>query len=421
MINCHSLDKIDRYGNHVTTYEKEPKSNTNFIGKTILDEWFEYEPEIKERLNSKVKTDTNIFFDGDTIEFITENFYKTNSEQIVNELINTKKWFIDKFNKFKEATNLWNDLGKIDFVVTHPGLNIFKSMPEKIVFFNNTTIHIHITLPSEIKNTILIDEEKFKKIHAKAIKILQWFEPFFISTLGSPDIMQYIYEKYYKETNKNYFAKGSMRSTISRYIGIGTYSTNEMKEGKILLEDINKIKPKNIKWWRDSVENKLLYKFPENNIGLDFNYIKYHQSGFEFRLLDGIPLNMLKDVIDVIILICEHSYSYDKIDDIKMCSSSQTWNNIVYKSMADGYNAKMNQEEMGELIEILKIPLSIKKPEILLEDFFYEVLEHLFEKYKEKETFAIKYMTKNFNKINRWENFNRIQELKHIESLEPIL
>jgi len=419
MINSHSLNKIDRYGEHLTIYQKEPKENMKFSGKTIIEEWFEYDNEIKNKINPISKTETNIFFDGDTIEFITENFYKTNSFDVVNELINIKNWFINKFNNFKNKTNLWNDMGKINFVEKHPGLNIFKSMPNNIVFFNNSTIHVHLTLPTKIINGTIEDKELFKITHAKAIKLLQWFEPFFICTLGSPDIMQSIYEKY-NSTKNNYFAKGSMRATISRYIGVGTYNTDNMLEGKQLTKPVNNLRPLGIPWWRDMIQENLLYKLPLNDIGFDFNFSKHYQSGLEFRLLDGIPLLSLKNVLDVIILICEHSYYYETIEDILTCSISKSWNNIVYKSMVDGYQAKINKEEIYEIVKILKISYSFYDEEILLEEFYYKILEVLFNKYKNKETFALKYMTKDFDKINKWKNFNKVQEAEHIKSLESV-
>jgi hypothetical protein len=37
-INGHALSKLDRYGVHATTYEKVPKPNPKFAGKTLLDE-----------------------------------------------------------------------------------------------------------------------------------------------------------------------------------------------------------------------------------------------------------------------------------------------------------------------------------------------------------------------------------------------
>lgn len=419
MINAHSFDKMDRFGEHLTTYQKEPQDNIKFSGKTVLEEWFCFDEEIKNKINAKSKTETNIFFDGDTIEFITEKFYKTNSQDTVLELMELKKWFIEKFNIFKKNTKLWEELGEINYVLTHPGLNIFKSMPEKIVFFNNSTIHIHITLPTKIINNIICNKENFYNVHAKAIKLLQWFEPFFICTLGSPDILQFVYKKHFNSKN-NYFAKGSMRATLSRYIGVGTYDTHTLKDGKKLTAPINNFRPNKIKWWRDMIQEKLLYNLPENDMGYDFNFAKHYQSGLEFRLLDGIPLNILKDVIDVIILICEHSYSYVNLVDIDLCSDSQSWNNIVFKSMIDGYEAVINKEEISEYIKVLKIDYSIDENELLLEDFYYIILEHLFKIYKNKDTSVIKYMTKDFNKINRWENFNKVQSIKHIESLEEV-
>jgi hypothetical protein len=292
-------------------------------------------------------------------------------------------------------------------------------MPNKIVFFNNSTIHIHLTLPTKINKGLIMNKNNFNKIHNKAIKLLQWFEPFFICTLGSPDILQYVYQKYHNDTS-NYFSKGSMRATISRYIGIGTYNMKEMGGGKNITKKVENLKPTGVKWWRDMIKEKLKYNLPESDIGLDFNFAKHYQSGLEFRLLDGIPLETLKDVLDIIILICEHSYSYDKTTDILTSSVSQTWNNIVYKSIIDGYNAKITTDEITDLLRILKIDITIDKEEILLENFYYKVLEYLFELYKNKETFAIKYMTKDFDKIKRWDNFNKIQEMEHIKSLEPL-
>jgi hypothetical protein len=416
MINSHSFCKTDINDEHQTTYHKNPMINNKFNGKTIYEEWANYDSEIKEKINNNAKTETNIFFDGDTIEFITEKFYKTNSSDVVNELINNKKWFIDKFNEFKIALNLWESLGEIKFVSTHPGLNIFKSMQDKIVFFNNSTIHLHITLPTNIKNGVICDNDKFNMVHSNALKLIQWFEPFFICTIGSPDILQFVYEKFYGK-KENYFAKGSMRATLSRYIGVGTYNPKNLTSGKLLVENVENIRPKNVIWWRDMIKNKLLYNLPEKNIGFDFNFAKYYQSGIEFRLMDGMPIEILKDIIDVILLICEHSISYNEIE---FSGESQSWNNIVFQSMINGYEAKISLEDINNFLKSLNINLKIEESELTLENFYYLVLEYLFEIYKNKDTNVLKYMTKDFNKINRWDNFNRIQSLKHLESLESI-
>lgn len=405
MINSHTIDKMDRNGEHKTTYDKSPRPNPKFSGKTILEEWFEYDPEMKQLLDPKTKTYTNIFFDGDTIEFITDKFYKTNTMLVVDELNETKTNFLNRFNQFKKATNLWKDYDDIRFVSKHPGLNIMKSQPNTIVLFNNTTYHIHITLPTEIYKGKIIDNKLFDINHMKAIRMIQWFEPLFIATLGAPDIFGILSDGY---------TKGSMRGALSRYIGIGTYDTTKMIRNKILVAPIKNIKPANVIWWRDMVEKKIKYKLPLQDIGMDFNYMKHYQSGFEFRLLDGFPLEYMKDIIDVILLMCCYALSFDKLDDIPIAMENQTWNDIVFETLTKGYNSIITKTQIHELSSVLNIKINSNN-DMLLEKFYYLLLDELFNKYH--NNIILEQMTKNFTKINRWENFNKIQFLDHLKTL----
>ena len=416
MINGHCFSKMDRNNEHLTTYTKNPKPNTKFNGKTVLDEWFEYDSRIKNALDPIHKDNTNIFFDGDTIEFITENFYKTNSLSIVSELNSRRNWFLSRLNTFLKEKEIWNDLGELRFVEKHPGFNIFRTAPNKIVMFNNSTIHIHLTLPTRIQLGKIVDENEFIEKHKRAMKMIQWFEPFLISTLGSPDIMEFIYEKYNNNQNEIYFSGGSMRATISRYIGLGTYDYNNMPNGKILQKNIDECKPK-VTWWRDLIEKNMLYKLPEKEIGLDFNFKKHYQSGLEFRILDGIPMNILKNVLDIILLLCEHSYHVD----VPNSTNNQVWNLLIYISCSRGYRGAIQKNQALEICRIMKIKMEVEVDDIMsIEDFYYKLLENIFELYKNKETKVIQYMCKNFTKINRWENFNKIQCDEHINSLKNI-
>ena len=405
MINSHCIDKVDRNNEHKTTYEKIPKLNPKFLGKTILEEWFEYDKELVELLDPKDKTRTNIFFDGDTIEFITDNFYKINSKIVVNELEETKINFLNKFNKFKKDTNLWIEHDPIQYVSKHPGLNVWKSQPNKIVLFNNTTYHIHITLPTEIYNGRIINNNKFDITHAKAIRLIQWFEPLFLATLSSPDIFGILSDDY---------TKGSMRGTISRYIGVGTYNTNTMIKNKILVANIEDVKPTNVIWWRDIIKAKLKYKLPDTEIGLDFNFNKHYQSGFEFRLLDGFPIEYLKDVIDILLLICVHALSFNNLSDIKIAQENQIWNDLVVETIIKGYNAHITTKQINEICELLNIKIN-NNSDMLLENFYYLLLEELLKIYK--NNIILKQMTQDFTKINRWNNFNKVQFLNHLNSL----
>jgi hypothetical protein len=405
MINAHSLDKMDRNGQHKTTYEKVPKLNSKFIGKTILEEWFIYDNSMYDILDPQNKTRTNVFFDGDTIEFITDKFYKTNSKLVVKELYESKELFLNKFNKFKKDTKLWEGSNDITFVTKHPGLNIMKSHPNKIVLFNNTTYHLHITLPTEIYNGIIIDNNDFDIRHAKAIRLIQWFEPLFLVTLSSPDLFGILSDNY---------TKGSMRGTISRYIGIGTYDTRKMIKKKILTAPIKEIKPSNVIWWRDMVEKNLKYNLPMVDIGMDFNYAKHYQSGFEFRLLDGFPIEYMKDVIDCILLICCHALSFSKLDDIMIAQENQTWNDLVYNTITKGYNAAITINQINELCNIFNIKINVDN-DMLLENFYFTLLEQLLIKYCHNN--ILLQMTQDFTRINRWKNFNKVQVLEHITGI----
>ena len=51
---------------------------------------------------------------------------------------------------------------------------------------------------------------------------------------------------------------------------------------------------------------------------------------------------------------------------------------------------------------------------MLLENFYYLLLEELFRKYHTNK--LLEQMTKDFTKINRWTNFNKIQFLDHLNT-----
>jgi hypothetical protein len=192
-----------------------------------------------------------------------------------------------------------------------------------------------------------------------------------------------------------------------------------MMTGKILTNSVDNLRPKNVIWWRDMIQEDLLYNLPKD-MGYDFNFNKHYQSGFELRILDGIPIEILKDVLDVIILICEHSYIYNNLQDIVMPNTSQIWNNMVYKSMVYGYKAIVTIDEIKYIMKLLNINMHIDKEitEISMEEFYYKILENLFANYYKKNNIVLDCLTKDFIKINRWINFNKMQHIAHIKSLD---
>jgi len=81
-VNAHALQKTDVEGQAKMTYEQIPKVNPKFKGQTWLEELQATAPVIfKDELGK------NFVFDGDSIEFMTLDFYKAKSRKVVDELV----------------------------------------------------------------------------------------------------------------------------------------------------------------------------------------------------------------------------------------------------------------------------------------------------------------------------------------------
>ncbi|WP_136666665.1 hypothetical protein [Flavobacterium sp. H122] len=433
MINSHSLEKLDINYQHKTLLPKttsnpeenpetdpKPIENPEYQGKSIMELFLENQPyNIQSMITQRNKTMGSVHFDGDSIEFVTKYFENRTITDSCNELNATKKLFLDKINE----SSVLN--GKLSFPDYNNGLNMFMTNQEKLVLFNNGTYHFHITLPSLTKDSRIADYNEFEKIHANAIYLLQWFEPFFIATLGSPDIMGVISNKY--ELDKN-FTLGSMRSAMSRYIGVGTFN-KAMPKGKILtykVDDFRKLlkfkKEDNI-WWRDQIQAEMDYELlPE--VGLDFNQEKMYQSGFEFRSLDEFPAKYLNDVLFSIILICEHSLN---LPDVQWGHDSAVWNNLVFKSLKSGYLTKINETEKNEILELLQLlnpsdsnynTLKSEFDEItMLDEFFFKILAVLHNKYKDNNFCLDSMCGQKTNFPPKWDNFNKYQTERHLQQI----
>jgi hypothetical protein len=430
MINSHSLEKLDVNFQHKTipaihaitiTNENpeakpEPIDNPEYLGKSIMETFLENQPyNIQSMITQREKTMGSVHFDGDSIEFVTKYFENRTIVGSCNELKATKKLFLDKINE----SGVLNE--QLNFPDYNNGLNMFMTNQENLVLFNNGTYHFHITLPTLTENSRIVDYDTFDKTHANAIYLLQWFEPFFIATLGSPDIMGVISDTYDMDEN---FTMGSMRNAMSRYIGVGTYN-KEMPRGKILtykVDDFRKLlnfeKEDNI-WWRDRIELEMEYQLlPE--VGLDFNQEKMYQSGFEFRSFDEFPADYLNDVLHAIVLICEHSLN---LPDVKWGHDSVAWNNLVYKTLKYGYLTEIDETEKKELLDLLQLlnPADTNYDNlkaqfdaiVLLDAFFFKILEVLHDKYKDDNVCIDSLYGQKTSYAPKWDNFNKYQIEQH--------
>lgn len=434
MINSHSLEKLDVNYQHktvspvkslalsteTTEVNPQPLENPEYLGKSIMELFLEDQPyNIQSMITQRNKTMGSVHFDGDSIEFVTKYFENRTIEDSCKELQATKKLFLDKINE----SSVLN--GKLNFPDYNNGLNMFMTNQENLVLFNNGTYHFHITLPSLTEDSRIVDYNDFDKTHSNAIYLLQWFEPFFIATLGSPDIMGVISTKY--DLDKK-FTLGSMRNAMSRYIGVGTFNKS-MPKGKILtykVDDFRKLlkfeKEENI-WWRDQIQLEMEYELL-SEVGLDFNQEKMYQSGFEFRSFDEFPAEYLNDVLFSIILICEHSLN---LPDVKWGHDSVAWNNLVFKTLKYGYLTEINEDEKNEILDLLQLltpsdsNYNTLKSEfesiVMLDEFFFKILAVLHDKYKDNNVCLDSMYGQKTSFPPKWDNFNKYQTEQHLQQI----
>ena len=117
--NGHSFEKMDLSGQHATTYEKQPKPNPRF-GKSFFYELQSFCPSL-----FKDEYEKSFCFDGDTIEFITQEFYKARVSNIVKELIHAKMRFLKGVNDFLINKRVHRDKGLLMYPPVNPGFAVF--------------------------------------------------------------------------------------------------------------------------------------------------------------------------------------------------------------------------------------------------------------------------------------------------------
>jgi len=358
LMNCHELTKNDLSGQPMTNYDKGSTLNKNFSGKTVI----EY---MKEQ-NEYFEKDYNMSycFDGDTIEFMTLNFYKTTIQHVIDELKHTKKTFINNLNKL----NL--PIAK-DTTFVYPkgnyGFARFTTNMNNLAIFNNGTYHFNFTLPTMLNaNMEIKDRRAFDRRHAMAIRIIQVMEPFFIAKYGSGDILS-LSEKYRKR-----YPRGSQRVAASRYIGGGTFDTNRIQTGK-LLQGKSKIYARD---WYNELYEQINYE-KNDLIGFDINFNKFKNHGIELRFFDLFPIENLPEVLEFLVYLLDHSVV---LEHLESCIDNEFWNTIMYRAVLEGKDTFLTIDELSWLRKHLNITIRLKSRRIL--DLYDQIYIFLKNKYK---------------------------------------
>lgn len=359
LVNSHSFTHADIYGYHKTTYERSPKPNPQYTGKTMFDWVCEYSNWCKENYGKA------FVWDGDTIEFITQNFYKATLKEIMDEIRTTTKQFELELKKLPRH-GLLVAYGPLSLAMpTNEPFAFHLTNLRNVSMFNNGTIHINLTLPTRLGwNAQPLCWKLFVRQHKRLARCIQWLEPFFIAAYGSGDPLAQIDDCY---------AKGSQRLAVSRYIGLGTFDTHTMPTGKILQIDRTGFP------WYEKLYKKTNYAHLDK-VGLDLNFNKHGAHGLELRFFDQMPYDKLEEVMKRLILLMDYSLQTKKLPNPTKCVLWQSW---AEEALLEGTAWQISVESCEYIFKLFGLYKTVLKEPYYIQEFL-EILFKNLESFKGK-------------------------------------
>ena len=334
------LPEMRHKGEHKTTYEKQPKLNPKFSGQTLHELLLQTSHPLFKGY------DLWYTFDGDTIEFMTQTFYKANVKEVIKELLHYKQVFLDSVQSIFQAHTMHHEKGRVVFPPKNPGFVVHLTNPSNVCVFNNGTYHINLTLPSWLNaKGELLYPELFREQHRALARFLQWMEPLLLLEYGTSDPLA---------VTSNRFSALSQRAAMSRYIGIATFDTVAMPEGKrntIPIEEL--VCAKEESWWYSSYHATSGYTVLKE-VGLDINYKKHHNHGLELRCLDWFPEENLQSCIRKILLLAQASL---QLPLAPVCTAMESWNTCVIGLHEEGRDYCPSRKTLAAYEKVLHIPL----------------------------------------------------------------
>ena len=325
-INSHTFQATDVKQEHRTHYDVGGTPNVAFTESL-------HDILLRESEYYKSVYNNSFVFDGDSIEFITQDFYCATVESCVTELISQKQRFLSEiqpyFQKWFSKSILFPDhnYGFVSFLTTKN---------RNLGICNNGTIHINLTLPTMIENGVILDKAAFIREHLNLVPYLQLVEPLLVACYGTPDIFSLL--------SDNEYAIGSQRVALSRYISIQTFDAEHPVNGKLLLMD----RPKDPDFWQNTMS---AYHLNEK-IGYDINFNKFKNHGIELRFFDWFPEEYLADILHFFVLLSEHA---KEKNTIKIFDKTK-YNSIIQNCIKKGFSCTLSPEECTMILDDLQIP-----------------------------------------------------------------
>jgi hypothetical protein len=352
LVNSHSMTHCDVYNIHKTTHEKVPKPNTAFDGKTFWEWMTEVSPWLR------VNFDKCFTWDGDTVEFMTQNFYKATVKDCMAELRHITGQF-EKELKGLPRKGFLTGYGPLSLAMPkNEPFAVHLTNLRNVAMFNNGTLHINITLPTRLGwNRKPLCWKRFVDRHRCLARLIQWLEPIMIAIYGSGDPLSAISERY---------AMGSQRVAVSRYIGVGTFDTEKMCAGKILTLKRSDLGPMP---WYDWLAEKTDY-IQLDSIGMDLNFNKHGAHGLELRFFDQMPYSSLEKVLEILVLMMDASLKFQKVEDPR---KDGVWSTMAGQALLEGKSWHMSVEQQSRLYAIFRITNTIVKEPQYVEDVWKKV------------------------------------------------
>ena len=338
LLNSHVLSKTDINLQHKTLYEKGSPTNPKFSGKTMFELLKEEDPAFFEQEFEETFT-----FDGDSIEIMTQNFYKATIDDALQELTSKQYIWIEKLRTFFKKYNILDTYGKVSWIQGNHGFAVMATNMNQLAIFNNGTYHINITLPTQLNEASEIEDRiTFVNSHCAYIRLIQWMEPLLVANFGSPDPFAWI--------DPVHFSAGSQRIAMSRYISLGTFDTDKMPEGKILITDLSGVPST----WYTDYHTRSGYKALDK-IGLDINFHKHWNHGVEIRFFDWFPVNRLQGLLRFLVYLgdiaLEKGCPYNPIKD-------PLWNEFTARVIEKGAAAGFTLDEARHFEKVFGIYIS---------------------------------------------------------------
>lgn len=329
LINAHTFQKMDAHLQHRTFYDVEGTANPAFT-ESIHDRLLRESPVYREMY------DVSVVFDGDTIEFITQDYYCATVEKAVNELIATKTTWIGEVGPRLSRIALENGwalpLGAFEFPQKNEGLVTFLSTDQKNLGICNTqTLHLNFTLPTSIENGVIKDKDRFVRDHLAFISMIQVVEPLIVAAYGSPDPFALVDKEY---------SIGSQRVTRSRYISLQTFDVDAPVNGKLLLRP----RPEDPAHWYNRLVQSPYQLHTE--IGYDINFNKFKGHGVEIRFLDWFPEKYIKGLMDFFVLLGAHALVVGRSSYQK-----SAYNDIILTCIRRGFTGRLLPAEVNRILK----------------------------------------------------------------------